>query len=203
MKHVALAISLIVTVVLISAHWSSNAVNAPPTEGVIQTPVDTSVTNGLSLNDMIDQSDLIAIGSCVDTKSVWVNRTLVTLATISIAETLKGAGAETITVALPGGIDANRKFPVEMTYSGAPRIAPGEDVFLFLTADGATAGAHTVTGFSQGKFSIVKDEQGEQIVTRDLSKTMLKDNNGVRRGSAGMMRLSSLKAQIKTHLRQR
>jgi hypothetical protein len=59
-----------------------------------------------------------------------------------------------------------------------------------------------VTGFSQGKFSIVQDEEGEQIVTRDLTKTMLKDNNGVRRGSADVTRLSSLKAQIKAHLRQ-
>ena len=202
MKNAALGIAIIFVVLVISVRWSSKAVNAPRPEGVIQTPIDTSVTNGLSLTDMIDQSDLIAIGSCVETRSVWVNRMLVSLSTISVAETLKGAELATITVALPGGIDANRKFPVAMTYAGAPQIVPGENVFLFLTADGATAGTHTVTGFSQGKFSIVQDEEGEQVVTRDLTKTMLKDNNGVRRGSADVTRLSSLKAQIKAHLRQ-
>ena len=202
MKKAALAISLIVFALLVSARWATKAVNAPPEEDVIQTSVDTSLATSLSIKDMVNQSDLIAIGSCVDTKSVWVDRTLVTLATISIGETLKGAELGTITVALPGGVDANRKFPVAMTYPGAPRIAPGEDVFLFLTANSDVAGSYTVAGFSQGKFSIVKDEDGEQVVTRDLTKTMLKDNNGVRRGSANTTPLASLKAEVKKQLQQ-
>jgi len=202
MKSVTAAVCLIFVVLLVSARWSSKAVNQPPIRDVIQTPVDASLTNGLSITDMTDRSDLIAIGSCVDTKSAWVDRTLMTLATISVAETLKGSELGTIAVALPGGIDANRRFPVEMSYPGAPRITPGEDVFLFLTANGEVGGSYTVTGFSQGKFSIVKDEKGEHFVTRDLTKTMLKDNNGVRRGSANMMPLSSLKGQVKAHLQQ-
>lgn len=202
MKPAAIAISLFVVVLLFSARWSSKAVNAPQTHDIIQTPVDSSVANGLSISDMTDRSDLIAIGSCVDSKSVWIDRTLVTLATISVAETLKGAEFGAITVALPGGIDANRKFPVQMSYAGAPRITPGEDLFLFLTANSEVGGSYTVTGFSQGKFSIVKDEKGEHFVTRDLTTTMLKQNNGVRRGSSDITPLSSLKAQVKAHLRQ-
>jgi hypothetical protein len=202
MKTIALTICLIFVVLLMSARWSSKAVNAPPIRDVIQTPVDTSLANGLSIADMTDRSDLIAIGTCVDTKSVWVDRTLMTLATVSVGETLKGSELGTIAVALPGGIDANRRFPVEMSYPGAPRITPGEDVFLFLTANREVGGSYTVTGFSQGKFSIVKDEDGQNFVTRDLTKTMLKDNNGVRRGSADMTSLSSLKAQVKARLRQ-
>ena len=202
MKNAALAIALIVAGLLVSSHWSGKAVNAPLSQDFVHRPADTSVANGLSMNDMIDQSDLIAIGSCIDTKSAWVDRALVTLATISVAETLKGAEMGTITVALPGGIDANRKFPIAMTYPGAPRVTTGENVFLFLTADTQTLGAYTVTGFSQGKFSIAKDDEGEQFVTRDLTKTMLKHDNGVRRGSAEITPLSSLKAQVKAHLRQ-
>lgn len=200
MKNTALAISLIVVVLLLFARWSSQAVNAPSTEGVIQAASDTSLANSLSITDMTDRSDLIAIGSCVDSKSLWIDRTLVTLATISVAETLKGAELGAITVALPGGIDANRKFPVQMSYAGAPRITPGEDLFLFLTAN-SEVGGYTVTGFSQGKFSIVKDKKGEHFVTRDLTKTMLKDNNGVRGGSANMTPLSNLKAQVKARLK--
>ena len=202
MKNTALAISLIVVVLLIFARWSSQAFNAPSTEGVIQTAADTSLANGLSIKDMTHRSDLIAIGSCVDSKSVWIDRTLVTLTTIAVAETLKGAEMGTITVALPGGIDANRKFPVQMSYAGAPRITPGEDLFLFLTVNSEVGDSYTVTGFSQGKFSIMKDEKGEHFVTRDLTKTILKDNNGVRRGSANMTTLSNLKAQVKAHLKQ-
>lgn len=186
MKKVILTISLILVVLLISARWSSKAVNAPPTQDLSQTSAGTSRASGLAINEMIDHSDLIAIGNCVETRSVWVDRRLVTLATISVAETLKGAELRTVTVSLPGGIDANRKFPVAMTYPGAPRISPGEDVFLFLTSHGETAGSYSVTGFSQGKLSIVKDE--------------LKDN-GLRHGSIDRTTVSRLKAQVKAHLR--
>lgn len=201
MKKTALGISLIVLALLVSARWATKAVNAPP-QDVLPAPVETSLANALSIKDMVDQSDLIAIGSCIDTKSIWVEQSLVTLVTVSVAETLKGAELQTVTVALPGGVDANRKFPVAMTYPGAPRITPGENVFLFLTAESDVAGSYTVAGFSQGKFSIVTDENGEQLVTRDLTKTTLKDNNGVRRGSSNMTPLASLKAEVKGHLRQ-
>ena len=61
----------------------------------------------------------------------------------------------TLTVGVPGGVDANRKFPIAMTYPGAPRIAPDEEVFLFLVrADDEVAQSYAMTGFSQGKFSI-------------------------------------------------
>lgn len=201
MKKTALGISLIVLALLVSARWATKAVNAPP-QDVLPAPVETSLANALSIKDMVDQSDLIAIGSCIDTKSIWVEQSLVTLVTVSVAETLKGAELQTVTVALPGGVDANRKFPIAMTYPGAPRITPGENVFLFLTAESDVAGSYTVAGFSQGKFSIVTDENGEQLVTRDLTKTTLKDNNGVRRGSSNMTPLASLKAEVKGHLRQ-
>ena len=202
MKKTALVISLIVLALLVSARWATKAVNAPPPQDVLQAPVDTSLANALSLQDMVVQSDLIAIGSCVDTKSVWVDRALVTLATVSVGETLKGAELGTITVELPGGVDANRKFPVAMTYPGAPSIQPGENVFLFLTATGETAGSYTVAGFSQGKFSIVTDEDGQQVVARDLTKTSLKSNNDVRRGQSNVTPLASFKAEVKRNLGQ-
>jgi hypothetical protein len=201
MKKAVLAISLIVVALLVSSRWATNAVNSPP-DDFLQAPSDASLAIGLSINDMVDQSDLIAIGGCLETKSVWVERTLVTLATINVSETLKGAELGTITVALPGGIDANRKIPIAMTYPGAPRITPGENVFLFLTSSNEVAGSYTVAGFSQGKFSIVNDEEGEQMVTRDLTKTMLKSDNGVRRGSNNLTPLSSLKAEVKARLQQ-
>ena len=201
MKKATLAFCLILVAVLLSARWATMAVNAPP-EDSIQTAPNTSLANGLSVGDMVHKSDVIAIGNCVGTKSVWVGRSLVTLATVSVGETIKGTEQNEITVALPGGIDANRDVPIAMNYAGAPRMAPGEDVLLFLRAGGSVAGSYTITGFSQGKFSIVKDEDGRQIVTRDLTKMLLRDNNGAHRGSNNMVPLANLKAEIKAHLRQ-
>lgn len=201
MKKTLLVSSLlIVTALLVSARWGTKAVNAPPLNDLPAT--DTTLTVALSLQDMVSQSDVIAIGNCVDTKSVWVDRSLVTLATVSVSESLKGSGASTVTVELPGGVDANRKIPIAMTYPGAPNLTPGEDVVLFLTATGEVGGTYNVTGFSQGKFSIVTDEDGEQLVSRNLTKTSLKSNNGVRRGGAELMPLANLKEQVKGLLNQ-
>jgi hypothetical protein len=201
MKKIILASCLLIVVaLLISARWGTKAVNAPP-DDTLATP-DTTLAVALSLEDMVNQSDVIAIGNCTDARSVWVDQTLVTLATVSLSESLKGNETSSLTVALPGGIDANRQYPIAMTYPGAPRITPGEDVFLFLTSTSDFAGAYTVAGFSQGKFSIVTDENGEQMVSRDLTKTSLQGNNGVRRGQSDMTPLSSLKDKVRGYLKQ-
>lgn len=119
----------------------------------------------LSNRDLTTQSDLIVVGQAVDTRVFWAGgRNLFTLVTIATAETLKGDASATVTVALPGGVDANRKIPIAMTYPGAPHIAPDEEVFLFLSrADDEVAGAYAVTGFAQGKFSIEPGGAGNAL----------------------------------------
>lgn len=200
MKKILLGSCLLIAIaLLVSARWGTKAVNAPPTNDLPTS--DSSLALALSVEDMVNQSDVIAIGNCVETRSVWVDRTLVTLATISVTESLKGISTSTITVELPGGIDANRRLPIAMTYPGAPNLTPGENAFLFLTATGEVAGSYTVAGFSQGKFSIVTDEDGEQMVSRNLTKTSLKSNNGVRRGGTDLMPLATLKEQVKGYLK--
>jgi hypothetical protein len=85
--------------------------------------VDLAATTGrrLSNEEMADTADIIVIGRVVDFRSVWENpRTLVTVATVSVSERLKGEVGDTIAVALPGGADANRKFPIAVTYAGPP-----------------------------------------------------------------------------------
>ena len=198
MKKILLGSCLLIAIaLLISARWGTKAVNAPPPNDL--PTADTTLALALSLEDMVNQSDVIAIGNCVEIRSVWVDRTLVTLATISVTENLKGNASSTITVELPGGVDANRAVPIAMTYPGAPSLTPGENAFLFLNATGEVAGSYNVAGFSQGKFSIV-DEDGEQMVSRNLTKTSLKSNNGVRRGGSDLMPLANLKERVKGYL---
>ena len=201
MKKITLASCVLIGIaLLISTQWGTKADDAPASD-TLGTP-DTTLAVALSLEDMVDQSALIAIGNCVETKSVWVDRTLVTLATVSVSETLKGGEAGNVTVVLPGGVDANRKFPVAMSYPGAPRLTPGEDVFLFLNADTDTGLGYNVAGFAQGKFSIVNDENGEPVVSRDLTNLGLQGNNGVRRGGASAIPLGSFKDRVKARLNQ-
>lgn len=199
MKNKTLAISLFLLIALIvSARWAT-ADNAPPADAL--PAADSTLAVALSLEDMVNQSDVIAIGNVLDTRSVWIDRSLVTIANVQVSESLKGQPGDTLTVVLPGGVDANRKFPVAMTYPGAPRLSPGENTFLFLTADG-DVGGYTVAGFAQGKFSIVNDENGEPMVSRDLTQMSLQGNNGVRRGGSNLTSLKSLKDQVRGYLKQ-
>ena len=201
MKKITLASCILIGIaLLISTQWGTKADDAPPSD-TLGTP-DTTLAVALSLDDMTDQSDVIAIGNVLETKSVWVDRTLVTLATVSVSETLKGAETASVTVVLPGGVDANRKFPIAMSYPGAPRLTPGEDAFLFLNADTDTGLGYNVAGFAQGKFSIVSDEDGQPVVSRDLTKMTLQGNNGVRRGGANVVPLETFKDRVKARLNQ-
>ena len=199
MKKITLVSCLLIVIaLLVTTRWAT-AVDAPPQDSL---PIaDTSLAVALSVQDMVNQSDVIAIGNCVETKTVWVDRSLVTLATVSVTENLKGNESSNITVALPGGVDANRKIPVAMTYPGAPQMTPGENVFLFLTATGEVPGSYTVAGFSQGKFSIVTDEDGQQVVSRDLRQSSLKSNNGIHRGSNNTIPLDTLKNEVRGYLK--
>ena len=140
------------------------------------------------------------MGRCTSVRSVWEGRTLVTLATIEVTESIKGGQRSTVTVALPGGIDARRKFPVSMTYAGAPQIATGEEVFLFLGRGGPSSDGLTVLGFSQGKFSIVRDETGEPVVSRNLSAVTLASPAGTQRGTATRVPLARFRNEIRGYL---
>jgi hypothetical protein len=124
MKNTSLCICLLILgALVVSSRWASHADDAPAEPTVAAT--DTTLAASLSVEDMVNQSDVIAIGSCTETQTVWVDRSLVTLATVAVNETLKGDELTTnLTVALPGGVDANRKFPIAMNYPGAPRITP-------------------------------------------------------------------------------
>ena len=199
MKKITLASCvLIVVALLISARWATKADEAPASN-TLGTP-DTTLAVALSLEDMVDQSDVIAIGNVQETRSAWVDGTLVTMASVSVSETLKGAESGNLTVVLPGGIDANRQVPVAVSYPGAPRMTPGENVFLFLNSDVDYGLGYNVAGFAQGKFSIVSDEDGDPVVSRDLTRITLQSNNGVRRGGANAIPLDSFKEQVKARL---
>ena len=92
-KTLLVSCLLIAVALLVSARWGTNAVNAPP-QDTLATP-DTTLAVSLSLEEMANQSDVIAIGTCLEARSVWVDRSLVTLATVSVSETLREPNRQT------------------------------------------------------------------------------------------------------------
>jgi hypothetical protein len=152
----------------------------------------------LSNQQLTAQSDVIVIGRAIDSASRWANRILVTAVRVQVREALKGGGSGVMEVLLPGGIDLTRKAPVSMTFPGAPRIQRNEDVLLFLTRN-AGLGGYIVTGFAQGKFSIVM-QQGRQMISRNLSGSQLALGNNLSRGVATLTPLADFRQEIASYI---
>lgn len=152
----------------------------------------------LTNQQLTEQSDLILIGRTSGSASRWIDRTLVTAVTVQVTEVVKGFASGQIEVILPGGIDANRAVPIAMTYPGAPRMQPDEEMFLFLSYDTDIPG-YVVTGFAQGKFSIVT-QQGTRMISRDLRGSQLVEGTGIARGSTTLTPLVEFRAEIAGYL---
>ena len=200
----------ILGVIGLTAAVSSDRIGLDPAAAPVQTSADVVRMPGaggqdalagfdqgapLSNRDMATQSDAIVVGRATETLPFWTDggRNLVTLVTIAVDETVKGDGAATVTVALPGGVDANRQFPIAMTYPGAPRIAPDEEVLLFLVrADDEVAQSYSVTGFSQGKFAVESGAATAGLRAQRVSKN-------VRVGGA-LVPLSAFTDEIRSYL---
>lgn len=198
MKKIFYTISCLLIVAAASWVWKSQAENPQIPDQISETKEDRMI------KELTLQSDLIVSGQAVNTESRWIEdgRVLVTLATIAVSETVKGEPSSTVTVVIPGGSDANRRFPVAMTYPGAPNIYPQEEVFLFLTSTDSVADSYAVTGFSDGKFSLVKDEAGDKFVSRDYIRTEIKTASGVVRGNQQFVSAVSFKNKIREYLGQ-
>lgn len=149
--------------------------------------------------DLIQEAEIIVVGRVAEVRSTWIDNDLVTLATVSVSETLKGAPESAVTVVVPGGIDANRKIPIAMTFPAAPELMKQENVLLFLTAEGRVAGGYSVVGFSQGKFTVVENAKGEKVATQNLSDLTLQGRNGgTRQGGAKSISIPQLRQKVQS-----
>jgi hypothetical protein len=196
MKKLFALCGVFMIVLVIAGLWATKAINLNDAQQTVD-PAATSLGTGMSMRQMVEESSSIVIGQCAETRSKWVGRSLVTEATISVEEALKGdaAAGTQVTVELPGGVDHNRK--VAMTILDAPHISPGEKVFLFLFRphDGATS--YSVMGFAQGKYSVGQANDGEQVVTRAISSAPLQKGAGLTRGNFQAIPLSKFKERVK------
>ncbi len=151
--------------------------------------------------DLIQEASVIVTGQCTHLQSQWIGRTLVTVATVSVSEVLKGQAGPEVTVVLPGGSDANRRIPIAMSIPGAPQIFQQENVLLFLTPEDRVANGWAIAGFSQGKLTLALDTKGRMVASQNLSELNLQGRTGaVTRGGAKTLLLSELRQKIRETL---
>ncbi|HEU0179092.1 MAG TPA: hypothetical protein VFV58_32910 [Blastocatellia bacterium] len=205
MKKKLYALSGVFLIVLVIAGlWATKAVSFMDTAQTIDpAAVTSSAMGGMSMQQMVGESSEIIIGQCIATQSQWIEgRRLVTLATVEVAETLKGASVGKVTVVMPGGVDANRPVPVAMNYPGAPTMSRDEEVALFLVPHDEVAGGYAVIGFSAGKFSIAQTNTGEKVVARDMTKAPIQKGSGLTRGNSQSIPLPVFREMVKEYLKK-
>ncbi|HKX27991.1 MAG TPA: hypothetical protein VJ302_09885 [Blastocatellia bacterium] len=202
MKKLLLAVGcFLLLAAAASGLWKTRAVDQQLPGQALKVGNQGGPVSTATMQKLAQESHLILSGQCLRTRSAWIDRRLVTVATVSVNETVKGEPSATVDVVLPGGVDLNRKFPVSMIYPGAPTIQPREEVFLFLRTSGEIANSYTVTRFAEGKFSIVNDDQGQPLVSRTPRRAALPA--AARSGLSNLRAtpLSEFKRQIETFIK--
>ena len=150
----------------------------------------------MSTDDMAQAASLIVSGRVTNVQSTWVNRDLVTLATISVSEVLKGQAGSEITVVIPGGVDMNRPIPIAVSVPAAPQFSDNESTLLFLVNEDQVQDSYAVVGFSQGKFTL-EEVAADKMARQDTSDLSLQRASGtIARGGAKTVPYEQLKKQI-------
>jgi len=137
----------------------------------------------LDLPDLVHGSELVVEGRVLSQHPLEQDGLLLTESLIEVARTFKGADESYRAVRLPGGVRADGS---GLLVPGMPSLAPGEDVLLFLSAEGAT-GLRMPTGLAQGKLAVQRLPGGAKRLAGDLSALALVDEDGAHAQRGGTL----------------
>ena len=119
---------------------------------LVPSGVPATTLQELSLATMVRQAEVIVTGTCTRVESRWLGRTLVTLATVSVSEALKGGERACCTLVVPGGVERlDRPIPIAVTYPGAPVVMRGQGLVLLLEPAAEVAGGFRSVGLLPGR----------------------------------------------------
>lgn len=157
----------------------------------------TAIAPKMSLETMAEEANVIAIGTCRSLESQWIDRNLVTRATVEVEETLAGKPHHSLTVLLPGGVDDRGPVPLASEIQGGPSLMLGERAFLFLREIPQMPDHYVILGFSQGKFAIRERPGDEARIVRDLSDLVLQGGDGMERGHPTSDSLEAFRRRVR------
>jgi hypothetical protein len=129
-------------------------------------PTQAAVLVAMDLPALVEQSDLIVVGSATKQTSRYVNKLIVTDVTLAVSSTLKGSAKEPVVVTHLGGAVGD----IGLNVPGAAVFKLGEQVVVFLRR--VPSGDWNVTGMSQGIMKISGEEVlpggvGAELMERD------------------------------------
>jgi len=145
----------------------------------------------LSTDDMIRQSSGIVRAKVTGSYAAYRGQDIYTYYQLQVVETLKAGGAQTMTVAIPGGAAKGLRQMVP----GAPVLATGQEYVIFLWT--SRSGLAQVIGLSQGLFGVTTDASGATILVRMASTGLMLNAKGQTVSDQPVaMTLNALKAEI-------
>jgi len=103
----------------------------------------TTYAEILDLDDLSSRADTVVRGEVIGTRAGVDDDGLHTIATVLVAETLRGTPSPSMEVRVPGG----KLDDIELTITGAPKLQQGFEVLLFIDDS-------RVVGFGQGAFIV-------------------------------------------------
>jgi len=138
----------------------------------------------LSVDQMTSEATSIVRGVVVGSHTTVRGPVVYTLYTLRIAERLKGRSANTIDIAVPGGVaDGARQ-----TFAGAPQLQPGVEYLIF--AWRTKSGLNVILGLSQGLFVITPGASGSDPIATQTATSELMLNNRLQEITTSPARIS-------------
>jgi hypothetical protein len=146
----------------------------------------------LDLPALVQRSDLIVEARVLDAHALETEDLLLTEYLLEVSRTFKGADQSYRALRLPGGVRADGS---GLLIPGVPHLAPGEEVLLFLEAEGRD-GARIPTGLAQGKFGVQRGADGAKRLVRNASSLALVGSPDSTRGQRDLLDYADLVAAI-------
>lgn len=155
-------------------------------------PLQCATLERLSLDDLIAKSTSILRGKVTGAAAAFSGPVIYTHYTIQVEESFKGRNGGTVDVVVPGGT-ANG---LRQSFSGVPVLNPGDDFVFFLYT--GKSGLTTVTGLTQGLFSMPAGSGADPTLTRRATRDLMLDPASGRpvKDETLVMRMSELRTRI-------
>ena len=134
-------------------------------------PVGATTLQRLSLDEMTQQSSAIVRAKVTGSSPILRGANVWTMYQVQVLETLKGPSANTVQVAVPGGVAGGMRQIV----AGAPSLTPGGEYVFFLWR--GRSGLVQLIGLSQGLLSVTRDAEGNASLVRPAAKEIMLDHN--------------------------
>ncbi len=150
----------------------------------------------LSMDDMVQKSTAIVRGRVMSSSAAYRGIAgrgglIYTHYTVQVLERWKGTPANSVDVAVPGGIVQNRR----QTFPGAPSLDLNAEYVLFLWT--SRSGLTQIIGLSQGSAAVKIDASGAAQVSRAASSEPAVDASGnAAADSAWTMPLTAFRSKM-------